>query len=287
MIVLTGAAGFIGSVILGYLNSLGRDDIIIVDNFNNIDKQRNLTNKKYFKRLSIEDGFLNLPKLEAVIHFGAISNTLEQNWENINRYNLHSTRQWYEQARKDNAKFIFASSAAIYGNGNGPLNHYATSKLLSEQSLNDACVLRLFNVYGPNEYHKGRMASTFYHWYNQSKTEEIKLFENSEQYSRDFIYVEDVAKAVNFMLYNYTTGIFDLGTGEPKSFAYVANIFKILVNCDIKAISMPEDLRKQYQTYSCAGLNKSLLIDILPFHITSVDLGLAKYLEYLKSNANY
>jgi ADP-L-glycero-D-manno-heptose 6-epimerase len=288
MIVLTGAAGFIGSVILGYLNQQGRDDIIIVDNVDSVEKQKNLGNKKYFKHLAREDDFTALPKLEAIIHFGANSNTLETDRQNINRYNIHSTSEWHEIAKQNDAKFIFASSAAVYGNGAGPLNYYADSKLASEQGLYDACILRLFNVYGPNEYHKGRMASTFYHWYNQSKdTGKIKLFKNSENYLRDFIYVEDVAKVVDFFINNYKTGVFDTGTGITKSFAYAANMFKTTINCEIELIEIPEDLKKQYQAYSCANLSKLIDAGYKLTSINTVEQGLAKYLKYLQKTHYY
>ena len=153
MIVLTGAAGFIGSVILGYLNKQGITDVVIVDDFKLPVQYKNLLGKEYRAFCtSISD--LPKEKIEAVIHFGANSSTLEQNWSSIYDTNVRSTRRWAEFAQENNAKFIFASSAAVYGNGNGPLNLYGFSKLNSEKELKNQVVLRLFNVYGPNEYHK-------------------------------------------------------------------------------------------------------------------------------------
>ena len=207
MIVLTGAAGFIGSVILGYLNSLGYEDIVIVDDFKNYEQYKNLLGKNY-RSIITKPNELPAGWIEAVIHFGANSSTLEKDWSSIYSTNVKSTREWAEIARQKNAKMIFASTAAVYGNGNGPLNLYGFSKLTSEKELSDAVCLRLFNVYGPNEYHKGRMSSTIYHWYNQLvESNELKIFENSENYHRDFIWVEDIARVVEFFLSNYKPGI--------------------------------------------------------------------------------
>lgn len=288
MIVLTGAAGFIGSVILGYLNKQGITDIAIVDDFKLPVQYKNLLGKQY-RALCTSIGDLPKDKIEAVIHFGANSSTLEQDWSSIYDTNVRSTRRWVEFAKEHKAKFIFASSAAVYGNGAGPLNLYGFSKLVSEQELTDCVILRLFNVYGPNEYHKDRMASTAYHWYNQlSNTNSLKIFENSEQFHRDFIWVEDVARVVEFFLNSYQPGIYDLGSGISTSFNYVADqIIDVVGSGSKNVIPMPDDLKQQYQTNTIADLSS---LDIAGFPVaslTTTSQGLKTYVEYLKNHDYY
>jgi ADP-L-glycero-D-manno-heptose 6-epimerase len=288
MIVLTGAAGFIGSVILGYLNKQGITDIVIVDDFKLPVQYKNLLGKEY-RALCTSISDLPKEKIEAVIHFGANSSTLEQNWSSIYDTNVRSTRRWAEFAQENNAKFIFASSAAVYGNGNGPLNLYGFSKLTSEKELKNQIVLRLFNVYGPNEYHKDRMASTAYHWYNQlSDTSSLKIFENSEHYHRDFIWVEDVARVVEFFLNNYRPGIYDLGSGISTSFNYIADqLIDIVGGGSKNVIAMPDDLKQQYQKNTIADLSS---LDIAGFPVaslTTTSQGLKTYVEYLKNHDYY
>ena len=204
MIALTGAGGFIGSVILGYLNKQGIKDVYLFDDLPTGDQYKNLVGKQYLGLHSTKEIVTDIADFECVIHFGANSSTIERDWSSIYQSNVLSTRRWHDLCRENKIKFIFASSAAVYGNGAGPLNHYAFSKLASEQEITDGVILRLFNVYGPNEYHKGRMASTPYQWHTQlSKTKSINIFENSSEYFRDFIYVEDVARTVYHFLNNY------------------------------------------------------------------------------------
>lgn len=287
MILVTGAAGFIGSVLIGYLNQLGIDDIICVDDMVYDNQFKNLIGKRFYKLYSTNDDIRE--NIKTVIHLGANSNTLEKDWTSIYKTNVLSTRRWYEYCKNYNAKFIFSSSAAIYGNGQGPTNQYAFSKSISEQEMSDVVILRLFNVYGPNEYHKGRMASTVFHWYQQYRqTQNFKVFENSEQYIRDFIYVEDVAKVINYFIHNYYTGTYDLGTGNPISFEQLSDIFcENFKDADKNYIPMPLDLISQYQKFSCADTN---LLKNTEFNI-SVLLnpveGVKKYVEYLKNETYY
>jgi ADP-L-glycero-D-manno-heptose 6-epimerase len=200
-----------------------------------------------------------------------------------------STRRWHDLCRENNTKFIFASSAAVYGNGQGPLNHYAFSKLVSEQEITNGVVLRLFNVYGPNEYHKGRMASTVYHWFNQLReTSQIKIFENSKHYQRDFIYVEDVARTVYHFLNNYKEGIYDLGTGNSVDFESVANI--VIEECGQgtkELVPMPADLKSQYQTSTKADVEylKEAGVDVDNF--LEPWEGIREYMKYLKTTQIY
>lgn len=287
MILITGAAGFIGSVLVGYLNRLGIDDIVCVDDMIHDDQFKNLVGKRFYKLYSTKDEIRE--NIKTVIHLGANSNTLEKNWSSIYEMNVVSTRRWYEYCKNRDAKFIFSSSAAIYGNGQGPTNQYAFSKLISEQEMSDVVILRLFNVYGPNEYHKGRMASTAFHWYQQCRqNQNFKVFEGSDRYIRDFIYVEDVARVINHFVHNYHTGTYDVGTGNPVNFNQLADIFcQNFENTEKIYIPMPSDLVSQYQKFSCA--------DIKPLENTGFDVsilldpaaGIEKYTEYLKNSSYY
>ena len=177
----------------------------------------------------------------------------------------------------------------MYGNGAGPMNQYAFSKLLSENEV-EGVVLRLFNVYGPNEYHKGRMASTILHWFSQIKeTEEITIFENSKNYFRDFVWVEDIAKTIyHFMFENYQPGIYDLGSGSNTDFETVADLVISNTNKGKKRfVDMPDDLKKQYQINTLAdtkSLTKSGL-DVKSF--TQVHEGIAAYIDYLAKDRYY
>ena len=289
MIILTGAGGFIGSVVLGYLNSQQITDILIVDDLLYENQYKNLIGKQYKRLLSIDDVDLTNENITGVIHIGANSNTLEKNWSSIYASNIESTRKWNTFCKERSIPFIFASSAAIYGNGQGPLNQYAFSKLISENEI-EGVILRLFNVYGPNEYHKGRMASTIFHWVNQLKdNDELKLFINSKQYSRDFIWVEDVAKIIyHFMYRNYQPGIYDLGTGSSIDFETVADLMISNTNKGIKKfIDMPDDLKEQYQINTVADTKSLIEAGINVEDFIGIEAGIKKYMDYLVTNRYY
>ena len=289
MIILTGAGGFIGSVVLGYLNSQQVTDIIIVDDLPYENQYKNLIGKQYNRLVSIDDIDLINEDITGVIHIGANANTLETNWSSIYATNVKSTRKWNVFCKQRKIPFIFTSSASVYGNGAGPMNQYAFSKLLSENEV-EGVVLRLFNVYGPNEYHKGRMASTILHWFGQIKeTEEITIFENSKNYFRDFVWVEDIAKTIyHFMFENYQPGIYDLGSGSSMDFETVADLVISNTNKGKKRfVDMPDDLKKQYQINTLAdtkSLTKSGL-DVKSF--TQVHEGIAAYIDYLAKDRYY
>jgi ADP-L-glycero-D-manno-heptose 6-epimerase len=288
MIILTGAGGFIGSVILGYLNKQGIGDICLFDDLPTGDQFKNLIGKDYLGLYSTKEFVLDTKNIDAVIHFGANSSTLERDWKSIYETNVASTRYWHDLCAENGIKFIFASSAAIYGNGQGPLNHYAFSKLASEKEINRGVILRLFNVYGPNESHKGRMASTPYHWYQQAKTDSsIKVFENSDQYLRDFIWVEDVAYTVHYFLGNYKEGIYDLGTGVAQSFEHVADQCASQLAVKKTYIPMPDDLKAQYQKKTCASVDylESAGVNVKKF--VQIEDGIREYYQYLNSDRIY
>ena len=279
MIALTGAGGFIGSVVLGYLNKQGITDVVLFDDLPNADQYKNLIGKQYISLHSSEEMFHSPEDVECVIHIGANSNTLERDWSNLYKTNVLSTRKWNQFCIRNDIPFIFTSSGSVYGNGNGPLNQYAFSKLTSETEI-DGVVLRLFNVYGPNEYHKGRMASTLYHWYQQ---EELTLFNDSINYIRDFIYVEDVAKVIYHFIQNYKTGIYDVGTGAGVSFDKVADI----VGKRKKYIEMPDDLKAQYQINTCANLTALNESRFNCDSLLSIEKGIDLYQSFLDTNKFY
>lgn len=288
MIVVTGAGGFIGSVVLGYLNSRGIDDIAVIDNLPNESQYKNLVGKQYKTLRSTEDLWFTDTDISAVVHMGANSSTLEKDWNSLYLTNVKSTRNWNQFCKERDIPFIFTSSAAVYGNGQGPLNQYAFSKQVSEQEITGA-VLRLFNVYGPNEYHKGRMASTVFHWYDQLESNGvIKIFKNSSQYFRDFVYVEDVAKIIYFLLDNYQPGIYDLGSGHSVSFDTVADtLISEFGSGEKQYIDMPDDLQKQYQSNTKADLSALHSLGYNTANIFDVKSGIKEYCSYLKHRRYY
>ena len=291
MILLTGAGGFIGSVMLGYLNRKGITDVVLFDDLSNETQYRNLVGKR-FKSIHPHSAFektaLDTKGIEAVIHIGANSSTLERNWPSIYQTNVLSTRMWNDFCLERTIPFIFTSSAAVYGNGAGPLNQYAFSKQVSEQEITGV-VLRLFNVYGPNEYHKGRMASTIMHWYNQIQTDrKINIFENSNNFRRDFIWVEDVVSTIYHFVKNYRPGVYDLGTGASVDFDSIANIVINECGAGTKcSIVMPEDLKVQYQLETKADISALELAEVRTDLFYEPWQGIKEYCKYLKTNSFY
>ena len=283
MIVLTGAGGFIGSYVLGYLNKQGIRDVVIYDNAAH---QGNLVNKQYLELRSAND---SLPdNADAVIHLGANSNTLERDWSSINKTNVESTRTWYQWSQSKGIPMIYASSAAILGNGSGPLNQYAFSKQVNEQECKMAAGLRLYNVYGPNESHKGRMASTIYNWYQQIRSDgTFKIFEHSDRYFRDFIYVEDVAKTILYLIENFHPGVYPLGTGRAVSFETVADTLISIAGGRKIYVPMPEDLQAQYQTNTCADTNRLEKIGLDIGSFLTIEQGIDRYVPYLAESKIY
>jgi ADP-L-glycero-D-manno-heptose 6-epimerase len=160
---------------------------------------------------------------------------------------------------------------------------------VSEQEITNGIVLRLFNVYGPNEYHKGRMASTVYHWYNQlCDTDQIKIFENSRYYRRDFVWVEDVARTVYHFLNNYKEGIYDLGAGISVDFESIANIvIEEYGQGNKEYIPMPEDLKSQYQLDTKADTNYLREAGVTVDDFLEPWEGIKEYFKYLKNKDRY
>ena len=225
MIVVTGAAGFISSCLVAALNEQGREDLILVDDFSREDKTRNWTDKQFIAKVD-RDVFTNwldtnYQDVEVIFHLGARTDTTEQDEALFDRLNLHYTQQVWERCQRYDIPLIYASSAATYGAGEHgyqdnhsvidqltPLNPYGRSKndfdkwaLEQDQQPPRWYGLKFFNVYGPNEYHKGRMASVIFHTFRQiQQTGAMKLFRSHRpdfkdgEQSRDFIYVKDVVK---------------------------------------------------------------------------------------------
>jgi len=286
MILVTGGAGFIGSVLVGYLNSKGVTDIIISDKVDT-EKLKNLSNKKFKKIININE--FPKEKIKCIVHLGADSNTLQKDWETIYDLNILSTRKWYDFSQANKIPMIFTSSASVYGNGNGPTNLYSFSKKCSESELANSVILRLFNVYGPNEYHKSRMASTIYHWHRQLiSNNTIEIFQNSDNFFRDFIYVFDVAKIICYFIDNFQPGIFDVGIGISRSFETIADIAIDYVGYGTKKyIEMPSDLKHQYQKNTLANLTPLSNAGFDTRSLMSLEQGISDYFKYLDCNEIY
>jgi ADP-L-glycero-D-manno-heptose 6-epimerase len=320
-IVVTGAAGFIGSCAAEKLHELGYSHIVGVDDFSKKEKFRNIAAKPYLAKIHRADFFswleTNKMNVECVIHLGARTDTTETNWELLNNLNLSYSQQVWENCALYKIPLIYASSAATYGDGEygyndnhdiieelKPLNLYGISKnefdkwaLKQEKKPPFWAGLKFFNVYGPNEYHKKRMASVVFHSFNQIVADgKVKLFRSHRPdftdggQSRDFIYVKDVVDVIVFLLKTQAaSGIYNLGTGQARSFLdLVKAVFKALNKEEnIEFIDTPIDIRDKYQYFTEANMKK--LRDLgydKPF--TSLEDGVYDYAaNYLLKNENY
>lgn len=289
MIIVTGGAGFIGSCIVRTLNDAGIEDIVIVDNIASTDKWMNMRNKKYIKYVHKNVFLEELPTYKdvtAIIHMGAQSATTERNFDYLWKNNFEYTKTLWNYCAKNQIQFIYASSAATYGDGsNGfddmsdidkllPLNGYGYSKQLFDLWVKHQATefpkqhvgLKFFNVYGPNEYFKGSMASMIFHGYKQiQETGTVKLFKScNPNYEdggqlRDFVYVKDVCSVIYWLLQNpQVSGLFNVGTGRAQSFRELAEAtFNALgIEPNITYIDMPEHLKQKYQYYTKAEICK-------------------------------
>jgi ADP-L-glycero-D-manno-heptose 6-epimerase len=325
-IIVTGAAGFIGSNLVKALNERGENDIVAVDHLSRADKFKNLVDcdiaeyvdKKDFLDV-VESGELG-GDIDAVLHQGACSDTMETDgrymMENNYRYSL-SLLEWCQE---EGVPFIYASSASVYGGGRefreeraceAPLNVYGYSKFLFDQAVrprlegaeSQIVGFRYFNVYGPRESHKGRMASVAFHFFNQYRANgKIKLFEGNDGYAngeqqRDFVSVDDVVK-VNLYFLDHTerSGIFNLGTGRAQSFNDVAvatvnalraaegqsalTLDQMKVQGLIEYIAFPDALKGKYQSYTQADL-KNLRAAGYEGEFLNVEHGVQRYLPWL------
>ena len=321
-VLVTGAAGFIGCNTVMALNRAGINDVIAVDNLSQADKFRNLEECRisdYFDKIDFIDrvhrGLAPIP--EAIVHQGACSNTMEKDGRYIMENNYRYTLDLFAWAQKLRIPFVYASSAATYGDSKifvedvkyeHPLNAYGYSKYLFDQVLRSrmssltapVAGMRYFNVYGPHEQHKGRMASVAFHQYFQFKKDHcVKLFEGCLGYSnggqmRDFVYIDDVINTIMYFLNGSTSGIFNVCTGRAQAFNDVAlSVVNSLTDGHytlqgavneglIKYIPFPEDLKGKYQAYTQADHTK-LRAAGCPVKFRSVEDGVAAYMEFLKN----
>ncbi|HUS24009.1 MAG TPA: ADP-glyceromanno-heptose 6-epimerase [Candidatus Binatia bacterium] len=310
MIVVTGAAGFIGSNLVAGLNRRGVTDILAVDDLADGTKFRNLADleiadyldKDEFLARVEEDGLP--PGVEAVFHQGACSNTTEWNGEFMMDVNYRYSKVLLHWCQERRIPFVYASSASVYGMGpkfaeerdcERPLNMYAYSKFLFDQYVRrlkqpaaQVAGLRYFNVYGPREQHKGAMASTAFHFDAQVvKDGECRLFEGSDGYGngeqrRDFVHVDDIVE-LNLWLFAHpkVSGIFNAGTGRAQPFNDVANaVIAWHGKGKLRYIPFPENLKGRYQSFTQADLTKLRAAGYdRPF--LTVEQGVKKYLDWL------
>ncbi len=290
LIVITGAAGFIGSALVRHMNDLGYKNLVIVDDLGTDGKWQNLVTKQFLDIIPSAQLFNWLEgresAIEAFVHLGACSSTVEQDASYLLENNYRYTVRLAEYALRNDKRFVYASSAATYGDGSlgfsddhdglealRPLNMYGYSKHLfdlwakNEGVLDKIVGLKYFNVFGPNEYHKGRMASVITKMVPDVQREgTIRLFKSSdpENYAdggqmRDFIYVKDAVRMTCAFLSNDAGGIFNIGRGIPETWNTLAEgVFAGLgVDANIQYIDMPEDLLGKYQNYTCATMDKT------------------------------
>ncbi len=289
-IIVTGAAGFIGSCMVGYLNSLGRENILAVDDFSRADKVPNLEGKQIAQRIHRDELFQWLdthsPVIEVVFHLGARTDTTEFDYAVHERLNLRYSQSIWTYCVKNQVPLVYASSAATYGSGElgyaddhalvnqlRPLNPYGISKnefdkwaLVQQEMPPHWYGLKFFNVYGPNEYHKGRMASVIFHSFGQiGRQGYVNLFRSHRpdfqdgRQLRDFIYVKDVVRVCHWFSQALpASGLYNLGTGKARSFEDLAKATFAGMDreADIRFIDMPEDIRDKYQYFTEARMDK-------------------------------
>lgn len=323
MIVVTGGAGFIGSVLVWKLNEIGVRDILIVDQeAKNSSKWNNIKKRSFHDYLdsapfleAVEGGKLK-DKIEAVFHMGACSSTTEMNREYLRENNSYYSERLASWCLENNVYFQYASSAATYGDGEmgfsdndlfsyklHPLNPYGESKLdfdlwlLNNKLQSEVVGFRFFNVYGPNEYHKDHMRSVVHKGFEQvQSTGKLKLFKSYRpEYSdggqkRDFIYVKDVVEAMVWFYKNQNKkGIYNLGRGEAQTWNDLAHaLFKACGKKeDIEYIEMPKNLREQYQYFTEADLAK-LKASGCPAPFKNLEAGVGDYVrEHLLKSDPY
>lgn len=321
MIVITGAAGLIGSGVVRYLNDLGHDNLLLVDDLKEGEKWKNLVGKQFVDMVSKEKIFDWLKnregEIDAIVHLGACSDTTAVEADYLLENNFRFTIRLAQWALSQETRFIYASSASTYGDGTlgfndeesnieklKPLNMYAFSKQLTdlwmkrERVLDRVVGLKYFNVFGPNEYHKKHMASMVLKMMRKAENEGvIHLYKSNDprfadgEQRRDFIYVKDAVRMTCAFLepkYRSIGGLFNIGQGEAASWNELARaLFHALgKEPNIEYIDMPKELSKQYQNYTCAEMKK--IRSVLPASICkgkNIQQAVKEYVqEYLLPN---
>jgi ADP-L-glycero-D-manno-heptose 6-epimerase len=321
MIVVTGAAGFIGSVLAGRLNKDGLAELVLVDDFSNVDKIKNFENKTFSLKIDRGEFFdwldSNHEQVDFVLHIGARTDTTEFDVTVFDKLNLNYTKKVWNRCADYDIPLIYASSAATYGMGEfgynddhdivdklKPLNPYGESKnefdkwaLKQKKTPPFWAGLKFFNVYGPNEFHKARMASVIFHAFHQIKnTGKVKLFKshhpdfNDGEQLRDFVYVKDVVNVIiHLMNKRPESGLYNLGTGKARTFIDLAkSTFDALdLEPNIEFIDTPIDIRDKYQYFTEANMMKLIETGyIQPF--TSLENGVDDYVRnYLVQGEYY
>ena len=291
MIIVTGAAGFIGSALVGELLRQGWQDIVAVDDFSRVDKELNLAGKTLSAKVDRKDFFAwldaNEKLVQFIFHLGARTDTTEFNTAIFDELNLHYSQRMWEACVKYGIPLVYASSAATYGGGEHgysdqddslsyvlkPLNPYGDSKndfdkwaLAQERKPYFWAGLKFFNVYGPNEYHKGRMASVILHAFRQiQKDGQLNLFRSHRddfadgEQMRDFIYVKDIVSVISFLLKGQAqSGIYNLGSGKARTFLDLGKgVFSALgMEPVFNFVDTPMDIRDKYQYFTEAPMSK-------------------------------
>jgi len=320
MIIVTGAAGFIGSCLVSKLNALGKTNLVLVDDFSDAEKNKNLIGKQFEKQ--IERGVFidwfkgNAKQVDAVYHIGARTDTTEFDVNIFDKLNLNYSKSLWKICTENKISVIYASSAATYGIGEFgfddshevvekliPLNPYGESKnnfdkwvLKQLEQPPFWAGFKFFNVYGPNEFHKSRMASVIFHAVKQIKeTGEMKLFRSHNpdfkdgEQLRDFVYVKDVVEVLTFMMGVKQSGLYNLGSGKARTFNdLVKATFKALGKSeDISYIDTPADIRDKYQYFTEANMQKLKAVGYAK-EFTTLESGIQDYIKnYLLDKEYY
>ncbi|OQX97829.1 MAG: ADP-glyceromanno-heptose 6-epimerase [Bacteroidetes bacterium 4572_117] len=320
MIIVTGAAGFIASAFVNKLNTEGYKDIVLVDDFSKPAKDKNIEGKTFTEKVD-RNGFFtwldnNHKYVQFIFHIGARTDTTEFDVAIFDKLNLGYTKKMWKACVKYGLPLVYASSAATYGMGEHgyndsheivnqlkPLNPYGDSKndfdkwaLEQKEKPYFWAGLKFFNVYGPNEFHKGRMASVIFHAHKQiNETGKMKLFRSHNpnfkdgEQIRDFVYVKDVVKVLYFFLnHRKDSGLYNLGTGKARTFLdLVKNTFKAMgVDENIEFVDTPEDIRDKYQYFTEANMEKLINIGYSE-GFSSLEEGIEDYVKNYLIGKNY